>query len=41
MDGYDVAMGPVPELGQHTQSVLAELEFDRETIDRWKQAGMI
>jgi itaconate CoA-transferase len=41
IDGYDVAMGPVPQLGQHTYTVLEELEFDRETIDRWKQAGIV
>jgi len=41
IDGYDVAMGPVPALGQHTQSVLEELEFDNATIDSWKQAGIV
>jgi len=41
IDGYEVAMGAVPELGQHTQSVLEELKFDRATIDEWKRAGVI
>jgi len=41
MDGYDVAIGAVPDLGQHTQSVLEELDFDRETIDSWKRAGVV
>ena len=41
IDGYDVAMGPVPDLGEHTESVLEELEFDRNTIDEWKRAGVI
>jgi itaconate CoA-transferase len=41
MDGYDMAMGPVPDLGQHTQSVLEELEFDGATIDKFRRAGVV
>jgi itaconate CoA-transferase len=36
MDGVDPVMGAIPELGQHTESILTELGFDAETIARWK-----
>jgi len=36
MDGVDPIMGAIPELGQHTESILTELGFDAETIARWK-----
>jgi len=41
IDGFDVAMGAVPDLGQHTQAVLEELEFNRDTIDEWRRSGVI
>ena len=36
MDGVDPIMGAIPELGQHTESILTELGFDAETIALWK-----
>jgi itaconate CoA-transferase len=36
MDGVDPIMGAIPELGQHTESILTELGFDAVTIARWK-----
>jgi len=31
----------VPALGQHTDAILAELGFDRETIESWRQSGVV
>src|SRR5215467_10416156 len=36
MDGVDPIMGAIPELGQHTESILTELGIDAETIALWK-----
>ncbi len=30
-----------PELGQHTDEILADLGYSRETIDQWRSAGAI
>ena len=37
MAGIDPIMGAIPELGQHSESILAELGFDSGTIERWKR----
>jgi crotonobetainyl-CoA:carnitine CoA-transferase CaiB-like acyl-CoA transferase len=41
IDGVEPVMGAVPALGQHTKAVLEELAFDRETIARWAESGVI
>jgi itaconate CoA-transferase len=41
IQGYEPVMGPVPALGQHTETVLAELGFDSDTIHRWRRDGAI
>jgi crotonobetainyl-CoA:carnitine CoA-transferase CaiB-like acyl-CoA transferase len=41
MEGVDPVMGAVPALGQHTRAVLEELAFDRDTIARWAESGVI
>jgi itaconate CoA-transferase len=41
MEGIDPVMGPVPSLGQHSQSILEELGFDAGTIARWRKEQMI
>ena len=41
IDGDEPVMGAVPALGQHTKAVLEELAFDRETIARWAESGVI
>ena len=41
MHGVEPVMGDVPALGQHTQAVLEELAFDRDTIARWAESGVI
>ena len=41
MEGVEPVMGAIPALGEQRESILAELGFDAETIERWKQDGMI
>ncbi len=36
MDGVDPIMGAIPDVGQHSESILAEFGFDTETITQWK-----
>ena len=36
MNGIDPILGPIPELGQHSESILAEFGFDAVTIAQWK-----
>src|SRR5262245_32233757 len=40
-EGLDPVMGSVPSLGQHTDTVLDELGFDRETIAAFRREGVI
>jgi itaconate CoA-transferase len=37
MDDVEPVMGPVPTLGQHSESILRELGFDAATISAWKR----
>ena len=39
--GTDPVMGSVPEVSQHTESILAELEFDSEEIAALRLAGAV
>jgi itaconate CoA-transferase len=41
MEDMEPTMGAIPALGQHSKAVLEELEFDRDTIARWAQMGVI
>ena len=41
MEDVEPAMGAIPALGQHSKAVLEELDFDRETIARWAETGVI
>ena len=41
MSGVEPAMGAVPALGAHTDAVLEELGFPRETIAAWRRGGTI
>jgi itaconate CoA-transferase len=41
MEGVDPVMRAVPALGQHTDVILEELDFSRDTIDAWRAAGVI
>lgn len=41
MENIEPAMGAVPLLGQHTESILKELGFHTDTINAWKKKRMI
>jgi len=41
MENVDVAMTEIPDLGQHTDTILAELGFDARTISGWRQQKVI
>ena len=41
LEDVEPVMGAIPAVGQHRESILAELGFDAEAIERWKQEGMI
>jgi crotonobetainyl-CoA:carnitine CoA-transferase CaiB-like acyl-CoA transferase len=41
MTGVEPVMGPVPALGEHSESILAELGFDADTIAAWRKEQMI
>jgi crotonobetainyl-CoA:carnitine CoA-transferase CaiB-like acyl-CoA transferase len=41
MEDVEPVMGPIPALGQHRESILEELGFDRATIEQWKKEGVI
>ena len=41
MEHVEPVMGAVPALGQHTRTILEELDFDRDTIARWAETGVI
>jgi len=40
-EGTEPVMGPIPAVGQHSASILAELGFDAPTIERWKKEKVI
>jgi itaconate CoA-transferase len=39
--GVDPVMGAIPELGQHSESILAEFGFDTGTIRQWKNEHLL
>lgn len=39
--GAEPVMGPVPEVGQHSEAILLELGFGSDDIARWRRAGAI
>jgi itaconate CoA-transferase len=41
LSGVDPVMGPIPCVGEHTETILAELGFDAETVARWRDHGVI
>ena len=40
-DGMQPRMGPIPRIGEHTDAVLSELGFDRDTIAGWRRSGAV
>jgi itaconate CoA-transferase len=41
MENVETVMNEVPDLGQHTDAILAEFGFDSETIASWRREKMI
>jgi crotonobetainyl-CoA:carnitine CoA-transferase CaiB-like acyl-CoA transferase len=39
--GVEPVMGPIPDVGQHSESILRELGFGSDDIARWRSAGAI
>jgi itaconate CoA-transferase len=40
-DRVEPAMGPVPDVGQHTDQILAELGIDASTVAAWRGDGVV
>jgi crotonobetainyl-CoA:carnitine CoA-transferase CaiB-like acyl-CoA transferase len=40
-DDVSPKMGPIPDLGEHTDKILTELGFDADTIGRWRREGIV
>ena len=40
-DDMEPRMGSIPGLGEHTDAILGELGYDRDTIAAWRQAGIV
>ena len=41
MENVDIVMKEVPGLGQHTDAILSEIGFDRETVARWRHGKIV
>jgi itaconate CoA-transferase len=41
LEGTDPLMGPIPDLGEHTDPILRELGYDDEIIDIWRREGIV
>ena len=41
LEGVAPVMGAIPALGQHSRTILQELEFDEQTIRRWEHEKVI
>ncbi len=41
LENTEPLLKPIPALGEHTDAILAELQFDAETVAAWRQAGVI
>ena len=39
--GVDAVMNPIPALGEHTESILHELEYDADTVSTWRRLGVV
>jgi crotonobetainyl-CoA:carnitine CoA-transferase CaiB-like acyl-CoA transferase len=40
-DDMSPRMGPIPDIGEHTDKILTELGFDADTIGRWRREGIV
>jgi itaconate CoA-transferase len=41
VDGIEAVMGDIPSLGEHSERILSELEFDTRTIAAWRAEKII
>jgi crotonobetainyl-CoA:carnitine CoA-transferase CaiB-like acyl-CoA transferase len=41
IEGMEIAMGPIPAVGEHTDAILGELGFDAGTVEDWRRAGIV
>ncbi|WP_135553958.1 CaiB/BaiF CoA transferase family protein [Paenibacillus cymbidii] len=41
LDGWDVAMKPIPGVGEHTEALLQEFGFPLRTIEAWRAKGIV
>ena len=39
--GFDAQIGAIPALGEHTETILAELGYGAQQIDGWHRRGMV
>jgi itaconate CoA-transferase len=41
IENQEPAMGPIPDIGEHTRPILRELAIDDATIDEWQRLGVV
>jgi itaconate CoA-transferase len=41
IEGLEIAMGPIPAVGEHTDAILGELGFSAGTVNEWRRAGIV
>jgi itaconate CoA-transferase len=41
LEGMNPVMGAIPDLGEHTDSILRELGYDAATVEDWRQRGVV
>jgi itaconate CoA-transferase len=40
-DDVEPQMGPIPAVGEHTDTILGELGYDKATIAEWRVNGVV
>ena len=40
-EGMDIPMGPIPAVGEHTDTILEELGISRATVAEWRSQGIV
>ena len=41
LDGAESRMDAIPEVGEHTAAILAELGYAPDTVAAWRAAGIV
>ena len=41
ISGVEAAMGPIPAVGEHTDSILREIGYEPGTIAKWRASGIV